>query len=113
MFAGIGIVVLIVMVFGGFTLAGGKMGPILANRGYAALAIESHRSGWGGHETAMLDDDVTDIDGWIDFLTGRGFSRIVLAGASMGSLSIGRYQSIRQHPNVVALAHLPRENSAA
>ena len=30
----------------------------------------------------------------------------MLAGASMGSLSIGRYQSMRQHPNVAALAHL-------
>jgi alpha-beta hydrolase superfamily lysophospholipase len=57
----------------------GKMGPVLANAGFAALAIESHRSGWAGHEAAL---------------------------ASMGSLSIGRYQSIRQHPKVVALAHL-------
>jgi pimeloyl-ACP methyl ester carboxylesterase len=29
-----------------------------------------------------------------------------LAGASMGSISVGRYQSVRQHPNVVAIAHL-------
>jgi len=83
-----------------------RMGPILANQGLGALAIETHRSGWAGHETALLDDDLQDIDRWIEFLLTRGFKNIVLAGASMGSLSIGRYQSIRQHPNVVALAHL-------
>ncbi len=42
----------------------------------------------------------------MSFLLGRGFERIVLAGASMGSLSVGRFYSIRQHPNVVAIAHL-------
>jgi len=84
----------------------GKMGPVLAQHGVAALAIETHRSGWAGHETALLDDDLHDIDRWIELLLTRGFKRIVLAGASMGSLSVGRYQSIRQHENVVALAHL-------
>lgn len=84
----------------------GKMGPALAQHGIAALAIETHRSGWAGHETALLDDDLHDIDRWIELLLERGFERIVLAGASMGSLSVGRYQSLRQHANVVALAHL-------
>jgi len=84
----------------------GKMAPILAQHGLAALAIESHRSGWAGHETALLDDDLHDLDSWVQFLLERGFQNIVLAGASMGSVSVGRWQSIRQHPNVVALAHL-------
>ena len=83
-----------------------KMAPILAQQDLAVLAVESHRSGWAGHETALLDDDLTALDAWVAFLLEHGFERIVLAGASMGSLSIGRYQSLRQHPNVIALAHL-------
>jgi len=84
----------------------GKMGPVLANNNLAALAVESHRSGWSGHETGLLDDDLDALDQWIDFLIERDYESIVLAGASMGSISIGRYQSIRQHPRVVGLAHL-------
>jgi len=84
----------------------GKMAPVLAQKDLGVLAVETHRSGWSGHETALLADDLNDIDAWVEFLLQRGFERIVLAGASMGSLSIGRYQSIKQHPNVVALAHL-------
>ena len=84
----------------------GRMGPVLAQHDVAALAVESHRSGWAGHETALLDDDLDALDAWVGFLLERGYERIVLAGASMGSLSIGRYQSIRQHPNIVGLAHL-------
>jgi alpha-beta hydrolase superfamily lysophospholipase len=84
----------------------GKMAPVLAQKDLAVLAVESHRSGWAGHETALLDDDLNDIEVWVQFLLERGCDRIVLAGASMGSLSIGRYQSIKQHPNIVALVHL-------
>ena len=84
----------------------GRMGPVIAAHGFGALAIETHRSGWAGHETALLDDELEDLDRWIDLLRERGYRRIVLAGASMGSLSVGRYQSIRQHPDVVAIAHL-------
>ena len=82
-----------------------KMAPILAQR-FGVLAIESHRSGWAGHESALLDQDREDLDQWISVLLERGYQNIVLAGASMGSLSIGRYQSVEQHPNVIGLAHL-------
>ena len=84
----------------------GKMAPVLAQSDVAVLAIESHRSGFRGHETAMLEDDMSALDAWVAALLERGFTRIVLAGASMGSLSVGRFQSLRHHPNVVALAHL-------
>ena len=84
----------------------GKMAPELSQSGMAVLAIESRRSGFWGHETALIDDDNVDLDTWVEWLLEQGYERIVLAGASMGSLSIGRYQSMRQHPNVVALAHL-------
>lgn len=84
----------------------GKMAPVLAQHGLGVLAVESHRSGWAGHEAALLEQDTSDIDHWIAFLLGQGYRQIVLAGASMGSLSIGRYQAVKQHPAVAGLAHL-------
>ena len=83
-----------------------KMAPVLAQSGTAVLAVESRRSGWAGHETSVLDNDVADIDAWISVLIERGYEKIVLAGASIGSISVGRYQSVRQHPRVAAIAHL-------
>lgn len=83
-----------------------KMAPVVAQGGTAVLAMESRRSGFWGHETALADDDLDDIDAWIQQLVARGYERIVLVGASMGSLSIGRYQSMRQNSHVIALAHL-------
>jgi alpha-beta hydrolase superfamily lysophospholipase len=84
----------------------GRMAPVITQRGLAALAIESHRSGWAGHEAALLDDELDDLDAWVEFLLSRGIENVVLAGASMGSLSVGRWQSIRQHPNILGVAHL-------
>jgi alpha-beta hydrolase superfamily lysophospholipase len=83
-----------------------KLAPVLAQTGTAVIAVESRRSGWAGHETALLEYDTEDIDAWVTYLIGRGYEKIVLAGASIGSISVGRYQSVRQHPNVVAIAHL-------
>ena len=82
------------------------MAPVLAQTGTAVVAIETRRSGWAGHESSLLSNDVEDIDVWIERLVEMGYEKIVLAGASMGSISVGRYQSVRQHPNVVAIAHL-------
>ncbi len=83
-----------------------QLGPVLAASGVAVLAGEMRRSGWAGHETSILDNDLDDIERWVTLLAERGYNRVVLAGASIGSISVGRYLSVRQHPNVVALAHL-------
>jgi alpha-beta hydrolase superfamily lysophospholipase len=83
-----------------------KMAPVLAQTGTAVLAVESRRSGWAGHESSVLDNDLEDIDAWVSYLLACGYEKIVLAGASIGSISVGRYQSVKQHPNVVAVAHL-------
>ncbi|MEJ2139051.1 MAG: alpha/beta hydrolase [Gammaproteobacteria bacterium] len=83
-----------------------KMAPVLAQTGTAVLAPEMRRSGWAGHETSVLDNDLIDIEAWVSFLLERGYEKIVLAGASIGSISVGRYQSVKPHPNVVAIAHL-------
>jgi alpha-beta hydrolase superfamily lysophospholipase len=83
-----------------------KLAPVLAQTGTAVLAVEVRRSGWAGHESALLDFDAEDLDVWVAELLARGYEKIVLAGASIGSISVCRYQSVRQHPNVVAIAHL-------
>jgi len=82
-----------------------KMAPVLGQE-VAVLAVESHRSGWRGHETALLDDELGDLDGWLAFLAEQGINKVVLAGASMGSASVGRYLSVRSPDTVVAIAHL-------
>ena len=83
-----------------------KIAPVLAQFRTAVLAVELRRSGWAGHESSVLDNDLEDLDVWLDLLRKRGFEKITLAGASIGSITVGRYQSIRQHPNVMAVAHL-------
>lgn len=83
-----------------------KIAPELAHSRTAVLAVELRRSGWAGHESSVLDNDAEDLDRWLDLLVQRGYTRISLAGTSIGSISVGRYQSLRQHPNVAAVAHL-------
>jgi alpha-beta hydrolase superfamily lysophospholipase len=83
-----------------------QLAPVLADAGAAVLAGEMRRSGWAGHETSVLDNDLDDIERWVALLVERGYDKVVLAGASIGSISVGRYLSVRQHPNVVGLAHL-------
>jgi len=83
-----------------------RIAPELAHSRTAVLAVELRRSGWAGHESSVLDNDMEDLDRWLDLLLQRGYTRISLAGTSIGSISVGRYQSLRQHPNVVAVAHL-------
>ena len=83
-----------------------QVGPGLATNKVSALAVQSRRSGIDGHNNSVLENDLEDIEAWVQFLLSRGYKKIVLAGASMGSLSVGRYQSIQQNPNVVAIAHL-------
>lgn len=82
-----------------------KMAPVLAQHS-PVLAVGLRRSGWAGHESSVLDNDAEDLDAWLEFLLARGYERIVLAGASIGSITVGRFQSLRQHPNVAGVAHL-------
>ena len=83
-----------------------QMAPVLAEQGLAVLAPGLRRSGWAGHETSVLDNDAEDLDSWVGWLTAQGYDRVVLAGASIGSISAGRYLSVKAPANVVAIAHL-------
>lgn len=66
MFAAIGIVVLIVMVFGGFVLAGGAMGPILA-----ALPLEMMIIGGAAVGAVLIGNSMHEIK-----LLGSGLTKV-------------------------------------
>jgi dienelactone hydrolase len=80
--------------------------PHYVDHGFAALAIETRRSGVRCITHSDPDDDIADIDAFIDLLAGRGYPRVVLVGASLGSQAISRYIAARHHPAVVAAVHL-------
>lgn len=83
MFAAIGIVVLIVMVFGGFTLAGGSMGPILA-----ALPLEFMMIGGAALGAVFIGNSMHEIK-----LLGGGFAKVFK----------GQKYSDQDHLDVIAL----------
>ncbi len=83
MFAAIGIVVLIVMVFGGFTLAGGSMGPILA-----ALPLEFMMIGGAGLGATLI---------------GNSMHEIKLLGGGVGKVFKGPKYSDQDHLDAISL----------
>lgn len=83
MFAAIGIVVLIVLVFGGFTLAGGSLGPILA-----ALPLEFMMIGGAALGATLI---------------GNSMHEIKLLGGGVGKVFKGPKYSDQDHLDVIAL----------
>lgn len=83
MFAAIGIVVLIVLVFGGFMLAGGSMGPILA-----ALPLEFMMIGGAALGAALI---------------GNSMHELKLLGGGLGKVFKGPKYSDDDHIDVIAL----------
>lgn len=83
MFAAIGIVVLLVMVFGGFMLAGGAMGPVLA-----ALPLEFMMI--GGAATGAV-------------LIGNSMHEIKLLGGGLGRVFKGPKYTDQDHIDAIAL----------
>lgn len=83
MFAAIGIVVLIVLVFGGYTLAGGAMGPILA-----ALPLEFMMIGGAALGATLI---------------GNSMHEIKLLGGGIGKVFKGPKYSDQDHIDVIAL----------
>jgi chemotaxis protein MotA len=83
MFVAIGIVVLLVMVFGGFMLAGGAMGPVLA-----ALPLEFMMI--GGAATGAT-------------LIGNSMHEVKLLGGGLGKVFKGPKYTHEDHIDVIAL----------
>lgn len=80
--------------------------PHYVDHGFTTLAIETRRSGVRCVAESDPDDDIADIDAFVELLLGRGFDRVVLVGASLGSQALSRYVGRRHHPAVVAAVHL-------
>ncbi len=83
MFAGIGIVVLLVMVFGGYMLAGGAMGPILA-----ALPLEMMMIGGAAIGATLI---------------GNSMHELKLLGGGLAKVFKGPKYSDEDHIDVIAL----------
>jgi len=82
-FAGIGIVVLLVLVFGGYTLAGGAMGPILA-----ALPLEMMMIGGAAIGATLI---------------GNSMHEIKLLGGGLGKVFKGPKYTDEDHIDAIAL----------
>lgn len=80
--------------------------PHYVDHGFTAVAMETRRSGMRCFADSFPEYDNADIDAFVELLLARGFSKIVLVGASLGSQAISRYVARRHHPAVVACVHL-------
>lgn len=83
MFAAIGIVVLLVMVFGGFVLAGGSLGPVLA-----AMPLELMMIGGAAAGAVLI---------------GNSMHEIKLLGAGIGKVFKGQRFTDQDHIDAIAL----------
>ncbi len=84
MFAAIGIVVLLVMVFGGFVLAGGSMGPVLHALPFEGMMI-------GGAALGAL-------------IAGNSLHEVKAVGAAFGKIFKGPRHTKQDHIDAIALA---------
>lgn len=80
--------------------------PILADKGYMALAYDFRgygRSG-GARELGLIDRDVQAA---VDFLRSKGASRVFLVGASMGGTASLKVAAMEEVAGVVTLSAPP------
>jgi pimeloyl-ACP methyl ester carboxylesterase len=86
------------------------------NAGHVALRVNTRghdlqcsvpsdsRSIRGGASFERVSDCTFDIDAWLNFLAGRGCSRVVLVGHSMGGVKAAYSQAKHPSPVVKAIA---------
>jgi len=76
---------------------------LLAERGIATLAFDFR--GWGRSEGTFLAKDLwKDVQAATQFLRGRGYSRIVCAGASMGGTACMYAARYEEYTGLIVLA---------
>lgn len=80
--------------------------PHYVDHGFTAVAMETRRSGARCIADSFPENDTADIDAFVELLLARGFAKVVLVGASLGSQAISRYVARRHHPAVVGCVHL-------
>lgn len=76
----------------------------------ACRGIEGQRFIGSAYE--RVDQCQLDVAGWLDWLTRRGYERIVLVGHSLGAIKAIYSQAVAGHPDVAAIVALspPRLN---
>src|SRR5262245_41486981 len=91
--------------YAGQALAGGVPALAINPRGHDGICTNPSRTGSvkGGAAYERISDCVLDVGAWVDWLVGRGFSRIVLVGHSMGSVKSIYWQAYAPHPAVRAI----------
>jgi pimeloyl-ACP methyl ester carboxylesterase len=80
--------------------------PHYSDHGFAALAIETRRSGVRCIADSFPENDNDDVAAFVALLRERGYDRVILVGASLGSQAVSRYVSRRHDPAVIAAVHL-------
>jgi len=96
---------------------------MLAEQGYSCLSAN-----FRGHDLATAPDDncrkvtgsiyesfpdcALDVDALIEFVTGRGYKKVILAGHSQASFKIMYAQGQNQYPDVIGLALISPPPSA-
>jgi pimeloyl-ACP methyl ester carboxylesterase len=83
------------------------LGWRLAQAGYAAIGVANHSSGvTGATMTGNLAEVAEDTKLWADWMTARGYKRLILQGHSNGGIQISNYMSLTQDPRVVGLVYM-------
>ena len=99
-----------------------QLGRLLAGYGYVSFATGTRGEGFGavhgrdespgapvpwrmgGGGWERFSESPRDIAAWIDVAERQGFSRVAIAGRSLGALKVGYYQAERQDPRVAGVA---------
>jgi len=89
-----------------FSSAVTHVGRHLAVDGLASLLIELRRSGDERRSRASPDLELEDVEVFVRMLVQRGYRRVALAGASLGSQTVTRYFAGNPHPAAIAAIHL-------
>ena len=87
-----------------------KMAERLANRGFTTLSMNTRGHDWlarggsgrdfVGAAFETIEESIFDLDGFIDYLEAKGFTRLALIGHSLGAVKVLKYQAEHQRPSV-------------
>tara|TARA_B100000315_G_scaffold187738_1_gene177376 strand:- start:8226 stop:9068 length:843 start_codon:yes stop_codon:yes gene_type:complete len=87
-----------------------KMAERLANRGFATLSINTRGHDWlarggsgrdfVGAAFETIEESTFDLDGFIEDLEAKGFTRLALIGHSLGAVKVLKYQAEHPRPSV-------------
>jgi len=99
---GVGVVVIHGVEGSLFTSVPGFLTPALAEKGYAALAINARHS-LGLFPTSTFEQPVSDVRAAIKYMNGKGFDKIFLVGHSLGTFVTGFCAGTNPDPSVKAL----------